>query len=116
MQQLYIKVAVFAGLFGLIPYPNKVSAAGGVEIPIPVVRFDHYGMGTGQLFLCKFGRRLAVFLYFAGGFRRIYADKAGLQHAGGHYAFRHEEMHGVAVHERLYRNLLLRCIRARRLH
>ena len=100
LQQLQIQVAVFRTFRRLIPHPDQHPAASGVKLPAVRIRFQDDGHCRRELLLGEMRRGNAVFLNLAGGFGGVQRQKARFQHTVRADAFRHIEMHRVAVHMR----------------
>ena len=107
LQNFQIQIAVVSHVCGLVPDPNKVTAAGGVCVPLVGIGLQNDRTRLGKGFLGKLGSGLAVFLDFAGGLRGVDGQESCLQHAAGHHRLRHIEMNRVAVNEVFDRYFLL---------
>ena len=106
LQQLNVEIAVIGGLIRLIPDPHQIPPAGGIQIPVVVVGFNHDGYRRGQLFLGKGRGLFAIFLNFAGAFGGVDSQVARLEHAAGHQRLRHGKVGSVAVHIGSHRDRL----------
>ena len=98
VEKLKVKVSVIFHLCGLVPNPNEISLAGGICIPLVVVRLDddrgrclELGSGVAR---CELTPRLDL----AGGLGSVYAKVSCLEYAGLGHRSRNVEVSGITVY------------------
>ncbi len=107
LDQLQIQAAVVGGVGVLVPYPHGIAIAGGIRIPLIVVRLDHDLLGAGQLLFGKTGGFFAPLFDLTGRLGGVNTQITCLQHAVTADAGGNKEVGGVTVNVILDGDLLL---------